>query len=158
MKKIGILCFAMLLFGVVNANAQGALDRLLGKIDQASEKVDKAGSTADKAGKTGSKIGSLFGKKKDKNSVTAETQTTININGVDFATLKSIAEKAESTKGVASAKTKFSTGGSSIKVQHSGTSEDLLKALQRTNPTVFAEKNISGMEEGQISISIGIKK
>lgn len=156
MKKIGILCLAFLLLGLVNAKAQGAVDRLLGKIDKVSEKVDKAGATADKAGKTGSLISNFFGKKKDNTSavVAAETQTIVNISGADFATLKSIAEKAENTKGVISVKTKFSTGGSSISLQHSGTSDDLLKALQKTNPIVFAEKNISGMEDGQISIII----
>jgi len=150
MKKFGMICCAIMLFGVVSVNAQGILD----KIDRTLDKADKAGNQADRAGKTGSKISSLFGKKKGNAEADAETKTTVAISGVDFAVLKSIAEKAENTKGVASAKTKFSTSGSTISLQHSGTTEDLLEALQKTNPEVFDEKNIETLEDGQISIKV----
>jgi hypothetical protein len=156
MKKIGILCFAIMLFGAVQANAQGAIDRILDKVDKASDKADKANNTANRAGSTAGKLSGLFGKKKGTADAGtgAETKTTLNISGVDFATLKSITEKVENTKGVVSAKMKFNTAGSSIGLQHIGTTDDLLKALQKTNPTVFAEKNILGMEDGQISITL----
>jgi hypothetical protein len=151
MKKFGIICFAMILFGVASVNAQGILD----KIDRALDKADKAGKQADRAGKTSGKLGSFFGKKKvAEEEVAAEAQTTVNIIGVDFATLKSINEKAASTKGVVSSKMKFSSSGSTISLQHSGTTEDLLIALQKTNPTIFTEKNIEALEDGQISIKV----
>lgn len=140
----------MMLFGVASADAQGILD----KIDRTLDKADKAGNQADRAGKTGSKLGSFFGKKKGATEASAETKTIVNINGVDFATLKSINEKVENTKGVASTKMKFSASGSTISLQHSGTTDDLLKALQKTNPEVFAEKNIEALEDGQISIKV----
>lgn len=150
MKKFGIICFAMMLFGAASANAQGILD----KIDRTISKADRAGNAADRAGKTGSKLSNLFGKKKGAEDAGAETKTTLNISGVDFATLKSINEKAENTKGVGSSKMKFSTSGSTISLQHGGTTEDLLIALQKNNPAVFAEKNIEAMEDGKISIKV----
>ncbi len=150
MKKIGFICAAMLLFGTVSAKAQGLLD----KIDRTINKVERAGNTADRAGKTGSKLSSLFGKKNSETEPSAETTTTINISGVDFTTLKSINEKAENTKGVASSKIKFSTAVSTISLLHNGSTEDLLSALQKTNPTIFSEENIEGLEEGQISIKV----
>ncbi len=150
MKKFGIICFAMMLFGIASANAQGVLD----KIDRAINKADRAGNAADRAGKTGSKLSNLFGKKKGAEDAGTETKTTVNISGVDFVTLKSINEKIESTKGVASSKMKFSTSGSTLSLQHSGTTDDLLKALQKTNPGVFGEKNIEALEDGQISVRV----
>ncbi|ETZ21922.1 hypothetical protein N824_25835 [Pedobacter sp. V48] len=150
MKKFGIICFTMILLGVASSNAQGILD----KIDRTLDKADKAGKQADRAGKTGGKLSSFFGKKKSAEEVVAETKTTVNISGVDFATLKSINEKAENTKGVLSSKMKFNTSGSIISLEHSGTTEDLLIALQKTNPDIFTEKNIEALEDGQISIKI----
>jgi hypothetical protein len=150
MKKIAILCFAITLFGAVSVNAQGILD----KIDRSLDKADKASRQADRAGKTGNKIGSLLGKKKGATDASAEMKTVVMINDIDFTTLKAITEKVENTKGVASAKMKFSKSGSTIILQHSGTTDDLLKALQKTNPTVFAERNIEGMEDGQISVTV----
>jgi len=150
MKKFGIICFTIMLFGVASVSAQGILD----KIDQTINKADRASNTADKAGKTGSKLSKLFGKKKVAEDSEAETKTVVSLSGVDFATLKSINEKVESTKGVTSSKMKFSTSGSTISLQHTGTTEDLLIALQKTNPAIFTEKNIEALEDGQISIKI----
>lgn len=150
MKKFGIICFSMMFFGIAGTNAQGILD----KIDRTINKADRAGNTADRAGKTGGKLSKLFGKKKGAEDAGAEIKTTVNISGVDFAALKLINEKIEGTKGVASSKMKFSTSGSTIILQHSGTTDDLLKALQKTNPGVFGEKNIEGLEDGQISIKV----
>lgn len=144
MKKSSIVCFALLVFGVASANAQSILD----KIDRAVNKADRAANSADRAGKTGSKIGGLLGKKKG-----AETSTTIKLSGVDFTGLKSINEKVQATKGVGSTKMKFNSSGSTIQVQHSGSTEDLLKALQK-NSTSFAEKNLSGLDDGEISIKL----
>ncbi|WP_316776706.1 hypothetical protein [Pedobacter antarcticus] len=150
MKKFGIICFTIMLFGITSANAQGILD----KIDRTINGADRAGNTADRAGKTGGKFSKLFGKKKGAEETGAENKTTVNISGVDFATLKSINEKIEATKGVASSKMKFSTSGSTISFQHSGTTADLLKAFQKTNPEVFGEKNIEALEDGQISVKV----
>ncbi|MBB5645123.1 hypothetical protein [Pedobacter cryoconitis] len=150
MRKFGIICLAIMLFGIASANAQGILD----KIDRTINKADRAGNTADRAGKTGGKFSKLFGKKKGAEDAGAETKTIVNISGVDFATLKSINEKIEGTKRVANSKMKFSTSGSTISFQHSGTTADLLKALQKNNPEVFSEKNIEALEDGQISVQV----
>lgn len=148
MKKIGIVCFVILLFGVTSANAQGLLD----KIDNALNKAERAGNSAEKAGKTGGKLGSLFGKKKT--TTEAENNTTVNISGVDFATLKGINEKLQTDKAVAGTKMKFSSTGSTLTLQHSGTTEDLLKVLQKASPNIFAEKNIEAMDDGVIAIKV----
>jgi hypothetical protein len=60
MKKITIICAAVMLFGISAAQAQAVLD----KIDNASNKVDRAGSTADKTKSTGDKILGFFGEEK----------------------------------------------------------------------------------------------
>ena len=144
MKKSLLVGFTFIVFGITNVRAQSILD----KLDNALNKADRALNSADKAGKTGSKLGGLLGKKEGK-----ETSTTIKISGVDFTKLTSINEKIKASKGVASTKMKFNSEGSTIKVQHSGSTEDLLKALQK-NSTTFAEKNLLGLDDGEISVEI----
>ena len=144
MKKTLLICFAFLVIGTTATKAQDILD----KIDRAVNKADRASNTADRAGKTGSKIGSLFGKKK----TDAETKTTIRISGATFTSLKSINDKIQLSKGVAETKMKFNASSSTIVVMHAGSTEDLLKALQKTAPVEFAEKNLTGMDDGEISV------
>ena len=143
-------CAAIILFGFTTTQAQSVLD----KIDNASNKADRANNSANRAKSTGDKILGLFGKKKD-DGTAAVTKTTIKITGVTFASLKSINDKVQSCKGVTGTKMKFSSAGSSsITVQHSGTTDNLLKVLQKTSPDTFGEKNIEGLDDGEISVKI----
>jgi len=144
MKKLGIICFAIMLFGVTSVNAQGILD----KIDKVLDKADRASKTGQKA----SGLTSLFGKKK--NAETAGTTTIVKINGTDFSTLKGVNEKLQTSKGIGSAKMKFSSSGSTITLEHEGTTEDLLKVLQTANPVIFSEKNIEGLDDGEILVNV----
>lgn len=150
MKKIGVICFAILLIGFTSAHAQGILD----KIDRTLDKADKASGQAARTEKTGSKIASFFGKKKNKNAEGVEGKTTIKLNGVTFAALKDLNESIQGSKGVEGTKMKFNASGSTITVQHAGTTEDLFKNLQKASPAVFSEKNIESLDEGEITIKI----
>ncbi|MFA6246581.1 MAG: hypothetical protein WC615_06550 [Mucilaginibacter sp.] len=147
MKKIMIICASLILFGFTATRAQAVLD----KIDRATDKADRAGHTADRTKSTGDKILGFFGKKKNSSS-SSETKTTVKFSGVDFATLKNINEKLQAAKGIESTKMKFSGSGSSITLYHAGSTSDILKTLQKASPEVFAEKNIDGMDDGEISI------
>ncbi len=148
MKKIMIMCAALILFSFTTTRAQAILD----KIDRATNKADRAGHTADRTKSTGDKILGLFGKKKD--GAASATKTTVKLSGVDFATLKSLNEKLQTAKGVESTKMKYSASGSSITLYHAGSTSDILKALQKSSPDVFAEKNIDGMDDGEISVKL----
>ena len=148
MKKIMIICAGLILFGATVTRAQAILD----KIDRASDRADRAGHTADRTKSTSDKILGFFGKKK--NGSSSETKTTVKISGVDFATLRSINDKLQAAKGIESTKMKYSASGSSITLQHSGSTSDILKTLQKASPEVFAEKNIDGMDDGEISVKL----
>ncbi len=147
MKKIVIICAGLLLFGPKLTKAQAILD----KIDRTADKADRASRTADRTKSTGDKLLGLFGKKKDGASL---EKTTVKLAGVDFSTLKAINDKLQSAKGIESTKMKYSSSGSSIVLQHTGSTTDILKVLQRSAPDVFAEKNIEGMDDGEISVKI----
>ncbi|MBD1386698.1 hypothetical protein IDJ75_15550 [Mucilaginibacter rigui] len=149
MKKIMIICAGLILFGFTTTRAQAVLD----KIDRATDKADRAGHTADRTKSTGDKILGFFGKKKNSSS-SSETKTTVKISGVDFATLRNINDKLQAVKGIESTKMKYGASGSSITLQHSGSTSDILKTLQKASPEVFAEKNIDGMDDGEISIKL----
>ena len=148
MKKIMIICAGILLFTITSTKAQGILD----KIDRTADKADRAGRTADRTKSTGDKILGFFGKKKG--GSVSETKTTVKLSGVDFSTLKNLNEKLQGIKGIESTKMKYSASGSSIILQHSGSTSDILKTLQKASPQVFAEKNIDGMDDGEISVKL----
>jgi hypothetical protein len=148
MKKITIICAAVILFGTSAAKAQAVLD----KIDNASNKVDRAGSTADKTKSTGDKILGFFGKKKS--TETTETKTNIKISGGTFALLSAVNENIKKNKCVTGTKMKFNSAGSSITVQHTGSTDDLLKILQKASPDLFGEKNMESLEDGEIAVKI----
>lgn len=141
------ICAGLLLFCARFASAQAILD----KMDRATDKADRAGHTADRTKSTGEKILGFFGKKKDG---TATEKTTLKIAGVDFSKLKAINEKLQSAKGVQSTRMKFKASGSSIILEHAGSTSEILKALQKAAPDVFAEKNIDGMDDGEISVKL----
>lgn len=142
------ICAGLMLFGSTLTKAQAILD----KIDRVSDRADRAGRTADRSKTTGDKIMGLFGKKKD--GASSGTRTTVKLSGVDFAALKSLNDKLQGVKGIESTKMKYSTSGSSITLQHAGTTSDILKALQKASPQIFAEKNIDGMDDGEISVKL----
>lgn len=141
---------AILVLGCTASKAQGILD----KIENTNDKINRAGNTADRTKTTGDKIMGLFGKKKKDVNETAENKTLIKVAGATLSTLKSINEKVAKSKGVSATKMKFSAAGSSITVQHSGSTDDLLKALQKSPAGFFEEKNIEGLDEGEISLKI----
>jgi len=151
MKKITMTCAAILLFGFSTTKAQAILD----KIDNASNRADRANHTADRAKTTGDKLLGIFGKKNKETATAAESKTVIKVTGATLVSLKGINEKVQDSKGVTATKMKFSnTSGSSITVQHAGTTDDLLKALQKSSPDVFSEKNIEGLDDGEIAVKI----
>jgi len=149
MKKMIIICSAVMLFCINASKAQGILD----KIDRTTNNVNRAGNTADRTKNTGDRIMGLFRKKKGVDG-SAESKTTIRISGVTLAELKSINEKVENSKGVNSTKLKFNNSASSITVLHAGSTDDLLRTLQKAAPAAFAEKNINGLDDGEISLKI----
>lgn len=151
MKKITMICAAMILSGYTATKAQAVLD----KIDRVSGQADRANNTAGRTKTTGDKIMGFFGKKNKDGTEAAGTKTTIKITGATLATLTGINTKIQNIKGVTGSKMKFSSsGGSSITVQHAGTTDELLKSLQKTSPDVFKEKNIEGLDDGEITVKI----
>lgn len=142
-----IICVGLMLLGSSITKAQAILD----KVDRATDKADRAGRTADRTKSTGDKLLGFFGKKKD--SALTE-KTTVKLSGIDFSTLKSINDKLRGAKGIESTKMKYSSSGSSIVLEHAGSTSDILKTLQKAAPDVFAEKNIDGMDDGEISIKL----
>jgi hypothetical protein len=150
MKKITMICATLILFCLTTAKAQAVLD----KIDNASNKVDRAGNTADKTKSTGDKILAFFGKKKKDSAESTEAKTNIKIAGATFALLSSLNENIKKNKCVTGTKMKYSTAGSSITVLHTGTTDDLLKLLQKSSPDLFGEKNIESLEDGEIAVKL----
>lgn len=157
MKKIVIAGAAGLLMAAVPAKAQ----KLLDKVESVLNKTERASNTAERTSKTGNKLAGLLGKKKNAAAAAtpvvatvAEVKTTVKLTGVNFATLKSINDKMQASKGVKSTKMTFSSTASSITVQHTGSTEELLEALQKNLPDVFAEKNIEELSDGEISVKV----
>jgi len=148
MKKITIICMGLIMFSFTTTRAQAILD----KIDRTTDRADRAGRTADRTKNTGDKILGFFSKKKD--GAASENKTTVKLSGVDFAALKNLNEKLQAAKGIQSTKMKYSSSGSSITVYHTGSTSDILKTLQKASPAVFAEKNIDGMDDGEISVKL----
>lgn len=163
MKTIFMMCFVLLLCGTTSLKAQGVFD----KIDKALSKVDKASNTADKTKGTGDKLLGFFSKKKKPKDSTvvvsapasATNSTIIIFNGIDFSNLKAVSENIQQCKGVQGTSMKYSAAGSTLKVQHEGSSEDLLKLIQKSEAkAIFADKNLQSLEDGKISINLPKKK
>ena len=153
MKKLTITLTAILLFGVFTSHAQKILD----KIDKTDSKINKAGNTIDRVKNTGDKLIGLFAKKKTDEDETSDTKTIIKISGATISTLNKINEKIENSKNVKSTKLKFSSTGSSITVQHLGNTTNLLTILQKSDSEIFADKNIQGVDDGEIVLKITTK-
>nr|WP_121271353.1 hypothetical protein [Pedobacter schmidteae] len=156
MKTISMMCLALLFTGATSLKAQSVFD----KIDKALGKVDKAANTADRTKGTSDKLlGFLSKKQKNAEEVKGETSTVISITGIDFSTLKALSENIQKCKGVESAKIKYSAASSTVQVQHTGSSEDLLKLMQKSDvKEVFDDKNLEGLEDGKIALKLPKKK
>lgn len=145
MKSIFLFLFAMaLMLGANSASAQNAVDRGLGKAQQVGNTVDNAKNTADK-------LLGLFGKKKK--TAEEESTTVITLTGIGLTALKQLKTDIEACKGVSESTMKFNTNGSKITVKHAGTTDALLKLLQAKS-TLFNDKNITGIDEGEISLKV----
>ena len=80
--------------------------------------------------------------------------TIVQINGIEFSRLKSFTENIKACAGVQSASMKYGSTTSSIEVQHTGTTEALLKLMEETSKDVFTEKDIESFEEGKILLKL----
>lgn len=152
MKTLIFTVAAIFIAGTTQVNAQKLLDR----IDGALNKAERAANTADRANNTGNKVMGLFGKKnknKAKGNV-AEGQTVITIEGITLADLKELNQTIQSDKNVESAKMKYNSKASSIIVSHNGSTEDLLKTIQPRSKVILADKNITEMEDGAITVTL----
>ncbi|WP_293306703.1 hypothetical protein [Pedobacter sp. UBA5917] len=153
MKKLIILA-GIILSTAGGLQAQGLLD----KIDRSLNKADRASNSAERAGKTGERINGLFGKKKDANAEKGESSTKVILNGITLVSLKRINEKIQSQKSIAMVKMKYhADGGSTLTINHSGSTEELLKNLQKSEPAVFADENIVGLDDGEITVRLNKK-
>ncbi|WP_157263015.1 hypothetical protein [Pedobacter steynii] len=156
MKIIPMMCFALMVFCSTSLKAQSVFD----KIDKALGKVDKAANAADRTKGTGDKLfGFLSKKKKTTDPESTGATTVITLTGIDFSTLKTLNENIQKCTGVESTKIKYNAAGSTIDVQHSGSSEDLLKLIQKSgSKDILADKNLEGLEDGKIAVNLGKKK
>lgn len=146
MKKFIFITILGLLIGVSGASAQSFLD----KLDKTVNQIDRASNSADKASKTGNKVLSLFGAK-DKS---ADNKTVLQIAGIDLAALKNLNGIVESVKGVSATKMKFNAAKSTITVNHSGATEDLLANIQQKSKDIFGDEHVTALEEGLIEIKL----
>ncbi|VTP87419.1 Uncharacterised protein [Sphingobacterium daejeonense] len=60
----------------------------------------------------------------------------------------------ESVKGVNETKMKFNAAKSTITVNHSGTTEELLTNIQLKSRDIFDDENVAALEEGLIEIQL----
>jgi hypothetical protein len=176
MKHISITAF-VLFFCVVAANAQSKVDNTIIKANNALNQVDNAGNTIDRAGnaigKAGKTFKSLFGDKKNKSKDKEATEvkdakevkksadtassafnTTIRISGITFMKLKALQKNALDCECVTSSDMAFNAEASSLKIAHSGKTEDLLKLLLDKSKDIFTENQIQSFEEGKIEIKL----
>ena len=146
MKKFIFISVLGLLISVSGARAQSFLD----KLDKTVNQIDRASKSADKASKTGNKVLSLLGAK-DKS---ADNITVLQISGIDLAALKNLNGIVESVKDVSATKMKFNAAKSTVTVNHSGTTEDLLGLIQLKSKDIFGDEHVTALEEGLIEIQL----
>jgi len=146
MRKFIFTSILGFLISVSGAKAQSFLD----KIDKAVNHIDRAAQSADKASKTGGKVRSLLNKKQGAGA----NQTMLQISGIDLSKLKKLNGNVESVKGVNETKMKFNAAKSTITVNHSGTTEELLTNIQLKSKDIFDDENVAALEEGLIEIQL----
>lgn len=146
------------LLSVISTNGQTTLD----KIDNG---LYKAGRVND----AGTKLKGLFKKKSEKEKVAAPSvqqapaeQTTslsgskmtiLTVTGIDYAKLKSLNENIKACTGVQTTDMKYGNP-STIRITHTGTTEDLMKLIGETSKDIFTDKNIEEFEEGKVTVKI----
>lgn len=150
------LSFVLLTASVSTIKAQSFLD----KIDRAVSKVDNASNTADRASQTGGKVLSIF-KRKNKNDSAKKEDASVSLNKTVFTvvngsltSVKNLNSIIENIKGVSSTQMKFNANKSSIVINHSGSTEDLLEKIQAKAQSIFTDKNIEGFDEGSIEVKL----
>ena len=87
-------------------------------------------------------------------TVNGATNTTqISVKGAKFATLKKLGESIMACPGVQDVKMKFNAAESSITVTHAGTTEKLLKSIQKKSDMV-PDDSIDNFDEGKIDLTL----
>lgn len=156
-KNLTILIFSVL--GITTASAQSLfdkIDRIASKVDNATYKVERAANTADRSTKTGGKIISMLSGKNGAGSEASvgSSKTTITLLNADLAKLKKLNSALENSGIVSSTQMKFNAEKSSITVVHSGSTEDLLEAVQPKSKDVFTDSNIQSLDKGKITLKL----
>lgn len=146
---------------------------LIGFSVQAQTKTEKAIADANQTKKDvetaigfGKELGSFFKKKKKEepeqpkkvdvppSDKPAGSKTTMLIvAGLDFSKLKSLNENVKACMGVQSTSMKYGEP-SSIAITHTGTTEALMKLVSEVSKDIFTEKNITGFEEGRVTVKL----
>lgn len=126
-----------------------------GTVDNASATgttaVNTAANASAKAKDFGSQVQNLLGKKPAAAGTTNTTQ--INVKGAKFAVLKKLNECIMGCSGVQDSKMKFNATESIITVTHTGTTEQLLKSIQKKSDLITDDK-IDNFDEGKIDLTL----
>lgn len=150
-----------------------SLALLIGFAVQAQTKTEKTIADANRtkndvesAVNFGKGIGGLFKKKKKEETdqpkkadvpateKPAGTKTTMLIvAGLDFSKLKTLNENIKACNGVQATTMKYGEP-SSIEITHTGTTEALMKLVSDVSKDIFTEKNITGFEEGRVTVKL----
>ncbi len=164
MKHISITAF-VLLFCVVSATSQNKVDNTINKANNVLSQADRAEALLNRAK-------GLLPKKKDKkedekevSKATTEVKkttdltatafnTTIKVVGITFMKLKALQKNALDCECVTDSDMAFNAETSSLKIAHSGKTEDLLKLLLDKSKDIFTENQIQSFEEGKIEIKL----
>ncbi|HVV54053.1 MAG TPA: hypothetical protein VHC47_01940 [Mucilaginibacter sp.] len=97
-------------------------------------------------------VGSLIPGNKEKSS--DEKVTRVTIRGITFAKLDKLNKDIDRCRGVHESTMKFSSSKGVITVKHSGTTEKLLKQMEKKSKDIFTEDNVIASNEGSISIKL----
>jgi hypothetical protein len=133
------------------------------KTEEALLKANAAKNNAKGALELGKEISGMFGKNKQKTKgpdVVKETTlekgtktTMLLVAGLDFSKLKTLNENVKLCSGVQSTTMKYGEP-SSIEINHTGTTEALMKLISDVSKDIFTEKNITSFEEGKVTVKI----
>lgn len=131
------------------ANANAAVTNTNTHVSKTAELLSSTGKAAKGLVKS---VGSLIpGNKKDGSN---EKVTRVTIRGITFSKLDKLNKDIERCHGVSESTMKFSSSKGVITVKHSGTTEKLLKQMERKSKDIFTEDNVVASNEGSISIKL----
>lgn len=148
-----------------------AVQAQLSKTEKTILEVNKTKKDVEGAVTLGKELGGLFKKKKkaepeaskvDTLGSTKETAvkkqagtstTMLIVTGLDFTKLKALNENIKVCMGVQTTNMKYGQP-SSIEISHAGTTEDVMKLITEISKDIFTDKNITGFEEGKVSIKL----